>query len=286
MVHELAHAYTRSYPTGSELLDLFGQHYAGCSSRGLDTDRLVAELLADTMAMAATRAGSSLPHGYGYFRSGGFTGCLVASSQPDEALFGAVYSTLFNCDSEHALDVFAIHRSPFYGVDTTDGIAMMDVMLRNNAKRRTIFNADEFAEIDAVLLTCYGIDCTTPNRGCENVTEADERRDAAIERLHERRCSDGLVDWAIDRPGWEYGCEDFVPDDVECLTYGYGREVDPPYSDDVFPGLLDVSGECIKPDCTIEGPEGEPQPGYRGYVGSSDCIAIDRPESENSDTDG
>ena len=286
VLHELAHAYTRSFSQGSDLLDLFGQHYAGCSGHGLDTDRLVAELLADTMAMAATRAGSSLPNDYGYFRHGGFSGCLVESSQPDMALFGAAYSTLFNCDSEHALDIFATHLNPFYGVDTTDGIALMDAMLRNLANTRTIYNAAEFVEIDAVLLTCWGIDCITPTHGCQNVTETDARRDAAIERLHERRCSDGLADWAIDRPGWEFGCEDFVPDDVECLVYENGREADPPYRDTVFLGLLDVSGECIEPDCTVEGPQGEPQPGYREYGGFGDCIAIDRPQSENNDTDG
>ena len=286
VLHELAHAYTRSFPQGSDLLDLFGQHYAGCSSRGLDTDRLITELLADTMVMAVTSAGSSLPSSYGYFGSGGFTGCLVESSQPDQALFRAVYSTLFNCDSEHALDVLATHRNPFYGVDTTDGIALTDAALRNLANTRTIYNADEFAEIDAVLITCWGIDCITPTHGCQNVTETDARRDAAIERLHERRCSDGLVDWAIDQPGWEFGCEDFVPDDVECLVYRHGREADPPYRNTVFLGLLDVSGECIQPVCTVEGPQGEPLPGYREYSGFGDCIPIDRPENENIDTNG
>ena len=58
-----------------------------------------------------------------------------------------------------------------------------------------------------------------------------------------------------------------------------------PYHDDVFPGLLDVSGECIEPDCIVEGPQGEPQPGYRKHI-VGDCIAIDRPQSENSDTNG
>ena len=257
VLHELAHAYTRSFPQGSDLLDLFGQHYAGCSGRGLDTDRLVAELLADTMAMAATRAGSSLPNDYGYFGSGGFSGCLVESSQPDEALFGVVYSTLFNCDSEHALDVFENHRNPLH----------TGLLFGNDA--------------DAVLLTCYGIDCITPTRGCQNLTETDARRDAAHKRLHERRCSDGLVGHAyqvFEEPGWEVGCEAFVPDDVECLVYRYrADEPDIPWSDDVNPGLLDVSGECIKPDCTVEGPQGEPQPGYREHSGFGDCIAIDRP---------
>ena len=270
VLHELAHAYTRSFPQGSDLLDLFGQHYAGCSSRGLDTDRLITELLADTMVMAVARAGSSLPSDYGYFGSGGFSGCLVESSQPDIALFRAVYSTLFNCDSEHALNVYDDHPSIW--------------------NPRTIFDTDAtHADADAVLLTCYGIDCITPNRPCENIAETDERRDAANERLHERRCSDGVVGqewWAVERPGWEFSCEDFVPDDVECLVYLNGAEADPPFRDDVFPGLLDVSGECIEPDCTVEGPQGEPQPGYREYGGFGDCMAIDRPESQNSDTNG
>ena len=265
VLHELAHAYTRSYPTGSDLLDLFGQHYAGCSSRGLDTDRLVAELLADTMAMAATRAGSSLPHGYGYFRPGGFTGCLVESSQPDEALFGAVYSTLFNCDSEHALDTFENRDNPFLS-------------------RRVLFDD---TDADFVLLTCYGIDCIAPNRGCASLTEFDARREVAVERIRERQCSDGLLitgaatlfssdDFYEERPGWEAWCEDFVPDDVECIAGDYEYE----------PGLLDVSGKCRVPNCTVEGPQGEPQPGYRQYSWGGDCIAIDRPQSENSDTNG
>ena len=217
---------------------------------------------------------------------GASLGAWSSRVSPTIALFRAVYSTLFNCDSEHALDVLATHRNPFYGVDTTDGIALTDAALRNLANTRTIYNADEFAEIDTVLITCWGIDCITPTHGCQNVTETDARRDAAIERLHERRCSDGLVDWAIDQPGWEFGCEDFVPDDVECLVYRHGREADPPYRNTVFLGLLDVSGECIQPVCTVEGPQGEPLPGYREYSGFGDCIPIDRPENENIDTNG
>ena len=131
-------------------------------------------------------------------------------------------------------------------------------------------------DADAVLLTCYGIDCITPNRGCGNVTETDARRDAAVERLHERRCSDGLVDWAIERPGWEFGCEDFVPDDVECLVIDARHQAS-------LPGLLDVSGECVVPDCTVETPPGEPQPGHRSII-ALECIPIDRPPRANSDT--
>ena len=269
VLHELAHAYTRSFPEGSDLLDLFGQHYAGCNSRGLDTDRLVAELLADTMAMAATRAGSSLPSDYGYFGSGGFSGCLVESSQPDEALFGAVYSTLFNCDSEHALSVYGNHHDPGH--------------------IGSLFGND--ADADAVLLACYGIDCTTtnrtlfaPNRGCENVTESDERRDVADERLSERRCADGLLfagNSMFERPGWEAGCESFVPDDVECIVTESGYE---PGKAPHLPGLIDVSGECIVPNCTAEDTQGEPLPGQREFLG--ECIPIDRPASDNIGTTG
>ena len=265
VLHELAHAYTRSFPQGSDLLDLFGQHYAGCSSRGLDTDRLITELLADTMAMAVTSVGSSMPNDYGYFGSGGFAGCLVESSQPDEALFGAVYSTLFNCDSEHALDTYEHRDNPFLS--------------------RRVLSDD--TDADFVLLTCYGIDCITPSRGCESLTEFDARRAVAAERIRERQCSDGLLitgaatlfssdDFYEERPGWEAWCEDFVPDDVECIAGHYEYE----------PGLLNVSGECIVPNCTVEGPQGEPQPGYREYTWGGDCIAIDRPESQNSDTNG
>ena len=258
VVHELAHAYTRSFPQGSDLLDLFGQHYAGCSSRGLDTDRLITELLADTMAMAVTMVGSSMPYDYGYFGSGGFSGCLVESSQPDTALFGAVYSTLFNCDSEHALNVYEDHHDPlhfgmFFGND---------------------------ADADAVLLTCYGIDCITPNRGCENVTDTDERRDAAEDRLHERRCADGLIyaGSLMEEPGWEHGCDAHIPPDVECIVIGTGYES--------LPGLFDVSGECIVADCTVEGPQGEPLPGHRKSF-TWECIPIDRAEQHSdSQSDG
>ena len=260
VLHELAHAYTRSFPQGSELFDVFGQHYAGCSGRGLDSPQLVAELLADTMAMVVTMAGSSLPEDYGYFGSGGFTGCLAESSQPDTALVEAVYSSLFNCDSTHALDAFAdhhdlLHTGPIFGRD---------------------FDAD------AVLLLCYGIDCTgaaaidlRPNRGCENVTETDERRDIAQERLKERQCADGLLhpSFGLERRGWETGCEDFVPDDVECIVTDFGYR----------PGLLDVSGECIVPTCTVDDARGESQPGYTKSF-TFECIPIDRPASEKSDT--
>lgn len=259
VLHELAHAYTRSFRQGSELLDLFGQHYAGCSVQGLDTTRSSAELLADTMAMVVTSAGSSLPADYGYFGSGGFAGCLTESGQPDTALVGAVYSTLFNCDSVHALNAYANYRDPMHV--------------------GPLFGRD--FDADAVLLACYGIDCTAAaaidfGLGCTHVTETDERRDAAEDRLHQRRCADGLLwegNWVLERPGWEFGCEDFVPADVECLVTdpGQGHE----------PGLLDVTGQCIVPDCTVDGAQGEPQPGHRSMTW--ECVPIQRPVSEDSD---
>lgn len=265
VLHELAHAYTRTFAQGSDLLDLFGRHYAGCSGYGLDADRFVGELLADTMAMAATRAGSSLPNDYGYFRSGGFTGCLVESSQPDITLFRAVYSALFNCDSEHALNVYEDHHYP-------------DLLS---------FSFSRDADAEAVLHTCYDTD--------------DHRDDYAEERLHERRCADGLVRSVIGSPraGWEFGCEDFVteqavflpacdqhssacaifvPADVECtVVTDYDRQI--------LPGLLTVSGECIVPVCTVGSPQDERLPGYLEH-GWGECIAIDRPENENHDTNG
>ena len=86
VLHELAHAYTRSNPHGAELLDLFAGHYAGCrrdgrgSTPAVDADQLPAELLADAMAMTATD--SSERRDYGYFADGGFDGCLADSRQP------------------------------------------------------------------------------------------------------------------------------------------------------------------------------------------------------------
>ena len=156
------------------------------------------QLTADTIAMAVTTSGSSMPDGYGYFRSGGFSGCVVGSSQPDDALVLDVYSTLFNCESEHALTVFENHH---YG--THPGW----------------FIGWDF-DTEAVLLTCYGIDCITPNRGCVNLTENDPRLDAAANRLHERRCVDGVLSGWREVPGWESDCEFFIPDDVECTVYG------------------------------------------------------------------
>ena len=265
VLHELAHAYTRSFPQGSDLLDLFGQHYAGCSGSGLDTDRLAAELLADTMAMAAARAGSSLPNDYGHFRPGGFSGCLVESSRPDAALLGAIYTTLFNCDSEHALNVYEDHHYP--------------------DPRSLSLSRD--ADAGAVLRACYDTD--------------DRRDDHAEERLHERRCADGFVPSVVGspQPGWEFGCEDFVtaqavflpacdqhslactifvPADVECtVVTDHGHTI--------RPGLLGVSDECTVPTCTVGSSQGERLPGYleHGWIG--DCILIDRPASETSDTD-
>ena len=109
VLHELAHAYTRSNPHGARLLDLFADHYAGCRRDGrsgthaVDAARLPAELLADTMAMTATENDS---RDYGYFTEGGFDGCLADSRQPPQELIEAVYGTLFNCQSVAALDAF------------------------------------------------------------------------------------------------------------------------------------------------------------------------------------
>ena len=259
VLHELAHAYTRSFPQGSDLLDRFGQHYAGCSSRGLNTDRLITELLADTMVMAVTRVDMSWPFdGYGYFRSGGFTGCLVESGRPDVALVGAVYSTLFNCDSEHALNVYEDYHYP-------DPLS---------------FSSSRDTDAGAVLRACYDTD--------------DHRDDHAEKRLHERRCADGFVRSVVGspQPGWEFGCEDFVtaqavflpacdqhslactifvPADVECTVVTDHDSM-------IRPGLLDVSGECIVPTCTVGSSQGERLPGYleHGRIGA--CIPIDRAE--------
>ena len=100
---------------------------------------------------------------------------------------------------------------------------------------------------------------------CVNLTENDARHDAAANRLHERRCADGLLSpGAWEKPGWESDCESFIPDDVECTVYGiYGA------SHGFAPGVVDTTGECIVPNCTAEDLQDGPQPGYR-------CVAAAR----------
>ncbi len=130
VLHELAHAYTRSTCNGNQLLRLSITHYAGCRSDrdGLSTDRLAEELLADTMAIAAMRttedpSGLSLSSlirtpslaelDYGYFRTGGFDGCLADSRIPDPTLLDAIYAATFDCESDHALDVYGANQGPY-----------------------------------------------------------------------------------------------------------------------------------------------------------------------------
>ena len=227
VLHELAHAFTRSYPAGEELLDRFADHYAGCSIRSLDPSHLASELLADTMAMVAATEGSYLPTNFGYF-GGVFAGCLADSSRPDGVLVQDVYSALFNCDSDLALDILD-------DLIISNGYAVRILGLGLSSS----FSADDF-----VLLVCYGIDCTASPIECELVTQEDLRRDNAERRLHDRRCADGLLfpgDWILERPGWEAGCEDFIPDDIECTFTegGLGGH---------RPGSLDESGQCSSID--------------------------------------
>ena len=260
VLHELAHAYTRTFPQGTRLLGAFTQHYAGCHGHGLHTTQFAAELLADTMAMVATSAGSRLPDDYGYFGSGGFAGCLTESNQPDLALILDVYATLFNCGSEHALEVFDNHHNPsLFGL--TFG---------------TDFDDNAGFDADAVLLFCYSIDCVTTDRGCVNLAENDARRDLAANRLFERRCADGVLEsvtgsehWR--RDGWEPGCDAFIPDDVECTVYGTHGVVD-----GYVAGLLTTANECVVPNCDVENSQENPQRGYREYSWNQ-CEAIDRP---------
>ena len=127
VLHELAHAHARSTSQGTELLGQFVTHYAGCRSDrdGLSTDQLAEELLADTMAIAAMRATedpsqprifdtrSFVESDYGYFRTGGFDGCLANSDGPDPVLVDAVYAATFDCSSEHAFDVFKANQDPY-----------------------------------------------------------------------------------------------------------------------------------------------------------------------------
>ena len=255
VLHELAHAYTRSFPQGAELLDSFAQHYAGCYGHGLDNAVFAEELLADTLAMIATSAGSRVPDDYGYFDDGGFAGCLTVSDRPKPALVLDVYSALFNCSSEHALKVFDNHHKPslFWRI-------------------RPALGADGVSGVDAVLLSCYGIDCVTTDRECVNLTENDVRQDLAAGRLHERRCVDGVLEsvtgWS--RPGWEPGCETFIPDDVECTVGLHGRLIG------FAAGVLTAANECVEPNCDVENSQETPQRGYRKHSWSL-CEAIDRP---------
>lgn len=239
VLHELAHAYARSTSQGKELLSHFMIHYAGCRSdrEGLGTDRLAEELLADSMAIAAARAtedpsGLSLSSlirlpgpaepGYGYFREGGFDGCLAGSNGPDPALVEAIYATTFNCESEHALDVFEANQSLYVLVTPSD-----------NER--------------SILETCYGVDCHAGD-GCNGWSETDPRQAAATEAVQHRTCADGIIDLPGlgDRTGWESFCgRSYVPANVECLVSLTGDEVDSDYAYSIFAGEFNQDGRCV-----------------------------------------
>ncbi|WP_419837525.1 hypothetical protein [Candidatus Poriferisodalis sp.] len=239
VLHELAHAYTRSTPQGSHLLSRFVTHYAGCRSDrdGLSTDRLAAELLADTMAIAAHRATEN-PSGltvsflrntpplaeldYGYFRTGGFDGCLADSSSPDPALISAIYAAAFDCESEHALDVFEAYQGPYVLTGPSDN-------------SRNILN------------TCYGVECDAGN-GCEGWSESDARQRAASETIQHRTCADGIVTMPGlgVREGWEPSCErSYLSANAECLVDLSGNEVDLDYEHTIFAGEFNEAGVCL-----------------------------------------
>lgn len=235
VLHELAHAYARSTPQGKELLSQFVNHYAGCRSDrdGLSTDRLAEELLADTMAISAMRATEdpsklsifntrSLTEGnYGYFRAGGFDGCLAGSSGPDPTLVDAIYATTFDCDSEHALDVFEANQGPY-------------VLTSPSENEQTI------------LKVCWDVECHAGD-GCEGWSETDPRQATANERIQHRTCADGIVGWlGLDRVGWESSCgRSYVPDDVECIVDMDGYEVDSDYAHAIFAGEFSEDGTCV-----------------------------------------
>ena len=251
VLHELAHAYTRSNPHGAELLDLFAGHYAGCRRDGrgttpaVDADQLPAELLADAMAMTATD--SSERRDYGYFADGGFDGCLADSRQPPQALIEAVYSTLFNCQSTPALDAFeridrAAERTLSFEDDptNTENYRTDDGALIVPSWVASSFGTVGFKDTETnVLKACFDIDCNPSE--CTGWSNSDERQVAAREQLHELRCRDGLLypgNWVLERAGWEPGCEAHVPDDVECVV------IDPSHA--LLPGRLEADGTCAE----------------------------------------
>ena len=236
VLHELAHAFIRSTEQGSQLLDQFAAHYAGCRSDrdGLDTDRLAGELLADTMAIAAQRAtenpsririfnGRPLSEiDYGYFRDGGFDGCLADSSSPDPVLVDAIYATTFDCESQHALDVFEAHYDSY-------------ALTRPSEDSRSI------------LKTCFGVQCHAGD-DCEGWSETDSRQAAASEAVRHRSCADGIVKMPGlgERVGWEASCgRSYVPADVECLVDLSGNEVDLDYTYAVFAAEFSDDGVCL-----------------------------------------
>ncbi len=231
VLHELAHAYTRSTTTGQALLDRFSAHYAGCrlDDRDLTTSRLAAELLADTMAMSAMQSlrkpdAFSLFNGaqtdYGYFRKGGFDGCLADSREPAPQLVLDVYRSVFNCTSDHALDVFESNRTLAFNPTTDE---------------------------KAILATCFGVRCDQRS-GCAGWSDEDARQRAAQEAIHDRTCADGLVypgNSILEREGWESFCGlSYVPDDVECVVDQRGDPPDPGRPSAVFPGRVDSNGMC------------------------------------------
>ncbi len=232
VLHELAHAFTRATSAGQALEHQFSRHYAGCrlDRLDLDTDRLAAELLADTMAFAAVqslkdpqslglgRLFGTEGRGYGYFTSDGFDGCLADSEQPDPSLMMDVYTALFDCMSDHALDVF-------------------------EANEVLVFNPS-FDE-KAVLRTCYGVECDDRSN-CNGWSENDARQTAARDAIRDRTCSDGIVGSGfLEEAGWESFCGmAYVPTDVECVVDRYGREPDPDHRGSLFPGRIGADGTC------------------------------------------
>jgi len=236
VLHELAHAYIRSTGQGSRLLNQFAAHYAGCRSDrgGLDTDRLAEELLADAMAIAAQRAtenpsririfnGRPLSEiDYGYFRDGGFDGCLADSSGPDQMLVDEIYATTFDCESQHALDVFEAYYDSY-------------VLTRPSENSRSI------------LKTCFGVECHAGN-DCDGWSETDSRQTAASEAVRQRTCADGIVTMPGlgERVGWEASCgRSYVPANIECLVDMNGNEVGLDYAYAIFAGEFSDDGVCL-----------------------------------------
>lgn len=180
VLHELAHAYTRATPEGQSLEHKFSRHYAGCrlDRFDADSDRLAVELLADTMTLAAIWSMKDplstefvLPFvnaggrgGSVYFTGDGFDGCLADSEQPDPSLMTDVYTTLFDCASGHALDVFEANE--------------------RRAERRFLVGTPS-ADEEAVLRACYGIECD--DRGnCSDWSDNGARQTAARDAIRDR----------------------------------------------------------------------------------------------------
>lgn len=120
LLHELGHVWNNGLGGGDWPLvqAQFYEHYAGCRGRGLSSEGLREELLADAMVMTtrdiAQRGpgsingrfilfagyydpdGNSYGNAFGYYNADGFTGCLVDGAGPPQHLTDTIREALHN----------------------------------------------------------------------------------------------------------------------------------------------------------------------------------------------